>query len=171
MGAYDRFKNLDAVMGVRNWIKEGNHVLQVRRTEMSKSKNPQKKGIEKAVVEFKTIKSDTQKVGQICSLVEMESNQGYTGNVLMVTAGILGMDHEKMVEDPDFDAIFDAAWGTEQIFTGMLVRCGAQQVKTSKGGDYTAKTWEPVPAAEYPEFGLIAPDGAYVPSEGEDAAA
>jgi hypothetical protein len=164
MGAYDRFRE-SSPMGVRSWVVEGDHVLELKRTEMSASKNPKNKNIEKAIVEFVTIESDTVKPGKIMSLVEMESGQGYLGNVLAVTAGVLGYTIDEMKADADFDATFDGFWGTDQICTGFLVRCHAQQIKTQAGGDYTTKTWEAVPAADYPKYGKIAPDGAYVPAE------
>ncbi len=160
-GVYSRFQTAEP-MGVRSWIPEGDHILLVKRTEMSQSKNPTKKNIEKAIIEFKTVKSDTVKPGKIVSLVEMESSQGYLGNVLSVTAGILGMSIDDMKADPSFDSIFDGVWGQDQILTDMLVHCIAQQVKTQAGGDYTAKTWEPVEASMYAEYGLIAPQGAFL---------
>ncbi len=164
MGAYDRFKEADP-MGVRSWIVEGTHILLIKRTEMSQSKNPKTKGKEKAIIEFKTVKSDTVNAGKIMSLVEMETNQGYFGNVLAVTAGVLGYTIDDMKADEDFDAVFDGFWGSQQFCTDMLVRCIAQQTTTTKGGEYTAKTWEAIPASEYPEYNLIAPSGAYVPEE------
>ncbi len=169
-GVYDRFKTADP-MGVRSWIPEGNHVLLIKRTDLSMSKNPLKKNVEKAIVEFKVIESDTVSPGKIVSLVEMETSQGYLGNVLAVTAGVLGLSIDEMKADQDFDATFDAFWGTSQVVTDMLVRCTAQQVKTTKGGDYTAKTFEAVHASEYEKFGLIAPAGAYGSSEEEAEAA
>ena len=162
-GAYDRFKGAQPI-GVKSWIIEGTHILEVRRTEMSKSKNPLKKNVEKAIVEFKVIESDTVAPGKIMSLVEMETNQGYDGNVMAVTAGILGNDIEELQADPGFESVFDSFWGEEQVCTGFLVRCIAQQVKTQAGGDYTAKTWEAIPADEYEKYGKIAPNGAYTPA-------
>lgn len=164
MGAFDRFKNADP-MGVRSYILPGKHVLLVKRTDMSQSKNPQKKGQEKTVVEFKIIESDTMKVGESVSLVETEASQGYFGNVLAFTAGILGMGIDEMKRDPDFDSIFEGAYGQEQIFVGMLVRCVAQQVPTTskdaKSDVYTAKTWEPILASDYAKWSLEAPNGSY----------
>ena len=162
MGAYDRFKSAD-VMGVRQYIEPGKHRLLVKRTEMGPSKNPQKKGMEKTVVEFKVIRSDSMKLQSSCSLVETDTSQGYAGNVLAFTAGILGYTVDDMKADEAFDQVFDGCYGKEQILVGMLVDCVAQQVGTQAGGEYTAKTWEPVPASEYGEDGLIAPDGAYAP--------
>ena len=176
MGIWDRFKTAN-VMGVRNYIKEGHHILQVKRCEMGMSTNPQKKGVEKAVVEFKIIESDTMKVGQLCSLVEMDTSMGYAGNVLAFVAGIMGYDVEALKEDPDFESVFDGVWKEQQILVDMLVDCTAQQVKTTKGGDYTAKSWEPILASDYEKWALIAPDGSYTgeepegEGEGDEAAA
>ncbi len=176
MGAYDRFKTAD-VMGVRQYIEPGTHVLLVKRTEQGKSKNPKHKGaVEKTVVEFKVLKSDTMKEGCSCSLVEMETNQGYFGNVLAFTAGILGNTIDEMRGDADFDEVFSNAYGEAQILVGMLVKCVAQQVATTSTGakspEYTAKSWEPVDAADYEDFGLVAPPGAWTAhGEGAEAAA
>lgn len=171
MGAYDRFKNADP-MGVRQYIDPGDHYFLVKRTEQGPSKNPTKKNVEKTVVEFKVIKSDTMKEGSVCAMVETDASQGYFGNVLTFVAGILGYEVDDMKKDPDFDAVFASVFGEEQILTDMLVHCIAQQVKTTspqaKSDVYTAKTWEPVEAAKYEEFGLIAPEGAYT---GEEQAA
>lgn len=158
VGAYTRFKTAQP-MGVKSWIIEGTHILEVRRTEMSNSKNPLKKNVKKAIVEFKVIESDTVAPGKIVSLVEMETNQGYDGNVMAVTSGVLGNSTEELQADPDFEAVFDAFWGEQQVVTGFLVRCIAQQVKTRAGGDYTAKTWEAILADEYEKYGKIAPNG------------
>jgi len=174
VGAFDRFRDSE-IMGVRQYIEPGKHRLLVKRASMGPSKNPEKKKLnqENTIIEFKIVRSDTMKVGSVCNLVEVSTAQGYEGNVLLVTAGILGYEVEKMRKDPAFDSIFEAAFGEEQIFCGMCVDVVAQQVKTTKGGDYTAKTWEPVLASEYEEDGLIAPDGAYTGPEddGEEAAA
>lgn len=172
MGAYDRFKNADP-MGVRSYILAGKHVLLVKRTDQSMSKHPNRKGQEKTVVEFKIIESDTMKVGESVSLVETEASQGYFGNVLAFTAGILGMGIDEMKNDPDFDVIFEGAYGKEQILVGMLVKCVAQQVpttsSTAKSEVYTAKTFEPVLATDYGKWNLIAPNGSYAGPQ--DAAA
>ncbi len=168
MGAYDRFKDTSNIMGVRAYILPGNHTLLVKRSEMAPSTNPQKKGEEKTVVEFKVIESDTMKVGSTCSLVEVESSQGYLGNILVYVAGLLGENVDRFVLDPDFDETFAAIFEINQISTGMLVRCTGQQVKTKEGGDYTAKTWDPVHVSEYAQFGLIAPEGSYEGAETAD---
>lgn len=179
MGAFDKFKNAD-VMGVRNYIKEGKHVLLIRRTEQGMSKHPKKKDVEKTVVEFKVIASEPleeggncMKVGEICSLVEMETSQGYAGNVLAFVAGVLGLPIDDMKADESFDEVFGNVFGAEQIFTNMLVFCTAQQVPTTspdaKSDVYTAKTWEAVPASDYAQFNLVAPDGAYTPEAAEGA--
>lgn len=163
-GAYDRFKNAEP-MGVRQFIEAGNHRLLVKRTIQGPSQNPQKKNMEKTVVEFKIIRSDTMKIGSSCSLVETDDKAGYFGNVLSFVAGILGYGIDEMKADPDFDTVFTSVFGPDQILTEMLVDCVGQQVKTNAGGDYTAKTWEPVDASEYAEDSLIAPEGAYVRAE------
>lgn len=168
MGAFDRFRTAE-VMGVRQYIEPGLHVLLVKRTDMGPSKNPQKKNMERTVVEFKVVQSDTLKAGSACSLVETDEQDGYAGNVLAFTAGILGYGIDEMKADPHFEQVFDGAYGKDQILTGMLVACNAQQVATKKGGTYTAKTWEPVLASMYSEFGLIAPDGAFTGEEESDA--
>lgn len=160
MGAFDRFKSAD-IMGVRKYIEQGTHVLLVKRTEMGQSRNPTKKNTEKTVIEFKVVESDTMRVGEMTALVEVDTSQGYYGNVLSFVAGILGYAVDEMKADPSFDEVFANVFGEEQILTGMLVRCIAQQVKTKAGGDYTAKSWEPIPASEYERYGLMAPDGAY----------
>ncbi len=117
---------------------------------------------------------DPLRINESCSLVETSESQGYGGNVLSVTAGVLGMTTAAMSEDPNFDAIFESAFvSAEQIFAGMLVRCIAQQVKTTspkaKSPVYTAKTWEAVPAADYAKYGFVAPAGAYDPSRDGEA--
>lgn len=164
MGAYDKFKSAD-VMGTRQWIEPGDHILLIRQCQMGPSKNPLKKGQENTIVTYRVIQSDSMKPGTTCSLVETDAQQGYAGNVLAFVAGVMGYTIDELKADEDFDAVFDGCFGTEQILTDMLVRCTAQQVKTTKGGDYTAKTWEPVEAAKYEDFGLTAPDGAYVDEE------
>jgi hypothetical protein len=102
------------------------------------------------------------------SLCETSEGAGYLGNVLTVTAGILGMTVDEMNADENFDAFFDGAYGPAQIFVGMLVRCVAQQVKTTganaKSPVYTAKSWEAIPVEEYEEYGLVAPEGAFDPN-------
>jgi len=160
MGAYDRFRNADP-MGVRQFIEAGNHRFLVKRTIQGPSANPQTKNMEKTVVEFKIVRSNTMKIGSACSLVETDAKAGYFGNVLSFVAGILGYSIDEMKSDPDFDTVFNSVFGPDQILTEMLVDCVAQQVKTTAGGDYTAKSWEPVDASEYAEDNLIAPDGAY----------
>lgn len=166
-GRFSKFRDA-SVMGVRNYIPPGIHVLQARRFEMSLSKNPKNEGKEKSIIEFKIIETnhDKSRPGEIVSLVEMSTSQGYYGNVKAVTAGMLGMSIDAMEKDEDFDKYFDQIWGQNQILVGHLVRCTAQQVKTQAGGDYTAKSWEAVPARMYPEFGLIAPQGAFDDSDG-----
>lgn len=183
MGAYDRFKNAEP-MGVRNYITPGKHRLLVKRSNMSPSTHPNRPNQEKAVVEFKVIRSEqlmdkdgnpatdkagkpfpAMKVGESCSLVETSAQQGYFGNVLAFTAGILGYGIEEMKNDPDFDNVFIGCWGPDQLMTGMLVDCVAQQVDTTsasaKSDVYTAKTWEAVHASEYANHALEAPDGAF----------
>lgn len=163
MGAYDRFKNADP-MGTRAFIEEGDHILLVKRTIQGPSTNPLTPSVEKTVVEFKIIKSTNEKMkpANMCSLVEVSSKQGYGGNVLSFVTGILGYTIDEMKADPQFDAVFAGCFGVDQILTEMLVRCTAQKVKTGAGGDYTAKSWEPIEAPAYEQYGLIAPDGAYV---------
>ncbi len=172
MGAYDRFKTAD-VMGVRSYIQAGEHILLVKRTDQSQSKHPSRKGQEKTVVEFKIIKSTTMKVGESCSLVETEASQGYFGNVLAFTAGILGLGIDEMRADEQFDETWTDAYGERQVLVGMLVKCIAQQVATSsstaKSDVYTAKSWEPVATKDYAEFALIAPQGSW-PGPEEKAA-
>ena len=55
----------------------------------------------------------------------------------------------------------------DQILGGMLVWCSAQKVDTKKtketGQQYTAKSWEPVPASAYARYGLEPPVGTYDP--------
>ncbi len=156
MGAYDRFRNADP-MGARNYIKPGQHVFLVTGTEQGASKNPQKPGVEKSLVNFRIMKSDTMKAGEVTALVEMSTGQGYLGNVLAFTCGILGFDIAEVRPDPNrskedeaaIEAMFDAVWGTQQMCVGMLVACTAQKSDTS---DYTNKIWAPVPAAQYPEY-------------------
>lgn len=164
---FSRFRDAQ-VMGVRNYIPAGQHVLLARRFEMSLSKNPKNEGKEKSIIEFKIIQTnhDKSRPGEIVSLVEMSTSQGYYGNVKAVTAGMFGMSIEEMEKDPEFDTYFNLVWGEQQILVGHLVRCTAQQVKTQAGGDYTAKSWEAVPARMYAEFGLIAPNGAFDDSQG-----
>ena len=162
-----------------------------KNTEKLKS-NPT---LEKTVVEFKVIKTqlpdgmvyDVDEAGkkkltvtdtlgtfeplrlnESCSLTEVSSSQGYFGNVLAFTAGVLGLTIDEMKADAQFDVFFDGAYGPLQIFSSMLVRCIAQRVKTKPGADgkpgvYTAKTWEAVPWSEYAEYGLVAPDGSFDP--------
>lgn len=161
-GRFDRFRKAQ-VMGVRAYIQAGQHVLLCRSFAMRLSKHPKKEHVENSIIEFQIVQTNStlQRVGERCSLVEVSSSEGYYGNVKAVTAGILGMGIVDMEQDPAFEDIFDAVWGEKQILVNQLVRCSAQQVKTSKGGDYTAKTWQAVPASMYAEFGLIAPDGAF----------
>ncbi len=166
---YSKFQSAE-VMGVRQYIEVGTHRLLVKRTEMGPSKNPQKKNMEKTVVEFKIIESSTMKVGESCSLVETDEQAGYYGNVKAFVAGILGNTIDEMTVDPDFNATFAAIFETDQILTGFLVDCVAQQVGTTKGGEYTAKSWEAVPASEYGQYNLIVPEGAYEPPEAAAAA-
>lgn len=161
-GRFSKFQTA-AVMGVRNWILPGHHVLLARRFEMSMSKNPKSEGVEKAIIEFKVLETDNEKVklGDIVSLVEMSRNEGYYGNIKDVTAGMMGMSVADMEKDEDFDKVMTLVWYEQQILVGHIVRCSAQQVKTMKGGDYTAKSWEALPARKYKDFGLIAPEGAF----------
>jgi hypothetical protein len=159
MGIFDKFKNAE-VMGTRQYIEDGIHVLEIRRTEQGASKNPKSRGVEKTVVEFAVVESDNMKNGITCSLVEMETMQGYAGNVLSFVAGVLGITVDDLKGDDDFEQIFGGVFGTDQIFTGMLVKCVAQKVQTKKGTDYTAKSWYPVPAGEYGKYGKTAPAGA-----------
>lgn len=180
MGAFDRFRvNKDGTpiqpMGVRNYIKPGDHYLLVRRATQRQSTNPQKKGNEITVVEFKVLQSDTMRVGEVTSLVETELQQGYFGNVLAFVAGALGYGIEEIQADPDFDEIFDGIFGGDQVLVDMVVHCVAQQVATTspqaKSKEYTAKTFEAVDARDYAKWGLIAPDGAYVDPNRHDEAA
>lgn len=159
MGIFDKFKNAD-VMGTRQYIEDGIHIFEIRRTEQGPSKNPKHRGVEKTVVEFTVIESDTMKQGITTSLVELETLQGYAGNVLSFVAGVLGVTVDDLKADDDFEAIFGGVFGTDQIFTGMLVKCVAQKVQTKKGTDYTAKSWYPVAAGDYPKYGKTAPEGA-----------
>ncbi len=160
MGAYDRFKDAEP-MGVRKYIEPGAHRLLVRRTVQGPSTHPDRKGKEKTVVELKIVRSDTMKVGETCSLVETEGSAGYFGNVLEFTAGILGYGVDEMKKDEQFNEVFGGCWGPDQLLIDMLVDCVAQKVGTTKGGEYTAKTWTPVHASEYEKDGLVAPNGAF----------
>ncbi len=160
MGAYDKFKGVEA-MGVRAYIEPGDHVLLVRRTEQGPSKNPQTKGVEKTVIEFKIVKTSTMGVGKICSLVELDNQQGYLGNVNAFVAGILGLTTEELFADPDFEQLYGSIFGMDSILVDTLVHCVAQHTDTQAGGKYTAKTWDPVDAADYAQYGLIAPQGAW----------
>jgi hypothetical protein len=159
MGIFDKFKNAD-VMGTRQYIEDGIHILEIRRTEQGASKNPKHRGVEKTVVEFSVVESDTMKAGITTSLVEMETLQGYAGNVLSFVSGVLGVAVDDLKNDDDFEQIFGGVFGTDQIFTGMLVKCVAQKVPTKKGTEYTAKSWYPVAAGDYEKYGKKAPDGA-----------
>ena len=159
MGIFDKFKNAET-MGTRQYIEEGIHVFEVKRTEQGLSKNPKSRGVEKTVVEFTVVDSDTMKPGISCSLVELETLQGYAGNVLSFVAGVLGVSIEELKADVDFESVFGGVFGTDQILTGQLVRCVAQKVQTKKGTDYTAKAWAPVYAEDYHKYGREAPEGA-----------
>jgi hypothetical protein len=159
MGIFDKFKNAET-MGTRQYIEEGIHVFEIRRTEQGLSKNPKSRGVEKTVVEFSVVESDTMKIGISCSLVELETLQGYAGNVLSFVAGALGVSIDEFKADDDFESIFGGVFGTDQILTGQLIRCVAQKVQTKKGTDYTAKSWAPVYAEEYSKYGKQAADGA-----------
>jgi hypothetical protein len=159
MGIFDKFKNAET-MGTRQYIEEGIHILEIRRVEQGMSKNPKSRGVEKTVVEFAVAESDSMKAGISCSLVEMETLQGYAGNVLSFVAGVLGVTVDELKADDDFENIFGAVFGTDQLFTGMLVKCVAQKVQTKKGGEYTAKSWFPVHAEDYAKYGREAPSGA-----------
>src|SRR3989304_686394 len=120
MGAYDRFRNADP-MGVGQFIEAGNHRFLVKRTIQGPSANPQTKNMEKTVVEFKIVRSNTMKIGSACSLVETDAKAGYFGNVLSFVAGILGYSIDEMKSDPDFDTVFNSVFGPDQILTEMLV--------------------------------------------------
>lgn len=181
MGIFDKFKNAD-VMGVRQYIEEGNHRLLVKRVSQFMSKNPLTKNQENVTIEFKVIRTTPKepdqkpqlKVGMTCNLVETSKSQGYEGNVLAAVAGILGLSIDEMKADDDFDDVFGSVFNEDQLLTGILVDCTAQKVKTKAGGDYTAKTWEPVRASEYAQHGLEAPAGAYLADaivDGDSAAA
>lgn len=150
-------------MSDRNWIVPGQHTFEIRRMNIGPSKNPMNKGVEVCVCEVKILQSDTMKVGDVCAFVDTDKNPkgGYLGNVLALVAGILGVSIDEMNADPDFESIFDGAFGPNQYFTGLLVKCIAQKSATS---EYTQKKWEAVPAKMYPEFGLIAPEGAFNPA-------
>lgn len=159
MGIFDKFKNAET-MGTRQYIEEGIHVLEIRRIEQGMSKNPKSRGVEKTVVEFSVVESDSMKAGISTSLVEMETLQGYAGNVLSFVAGVLGVTVDELKADSDFESIFGSVFGSDQIFTGMLVRCVAQKVLTKKGGEYTAKSWSPVHAEDYAKYDREPPAGA-----------
>jgi hypothetical protein len=159
MGIFDKFKTAET-MGTRQYIEEGIHVFEIRRVEQGLSKNPKSKGVEKTVVEFSIVESDAMKAGISCSLVEMETLQGYAGNVLSFVAGVLGVTVDDLKADEDFENVFGAVFGTDQLFTGMLVKCVAQKVATKKGGEYTAKSWMPVHAEDYAKYDREAPSGA-----------
>ncbi len=176
-GAYARFRGAN-VMGVRKYIEPGDHILLIKRTDQAMSTNPKKKGLERTVVEMKIVATDspdTMKVGNSCSLVECEPAPGYLGNILAFVAGVLGetIDEVNAYDEAQFDDIFDSIFGTAQVFTGQLVRVIAQKVPTTAGGEYTAKTWEPVDAVDYEKYGLVAPQGAWTAAnedeEGEGA--
>ncbi len=170
MGAFDRFKNADP-MGTRKFITAGNHTLMIKRVQQGLSANPKTQGVEKTVVEFKVLESDSKEhpVGSSCSLVEMSNKEGYDGNVLKFVAGALGETIEAMkgLDEQTFEDFFSRIFGADQLLTNMIVRCSATQTKTTKGGDYTAKEWEAVPARMYEKYGMTAPDGAYTDLEGE----
>jgi len=159
MGIFDKFKNAET-MGTRQYIEEGIHVFEIRRVEQGMSKNPKSRGVEKTVVEFLIVESDSMKPGISCSLVEMETLQGYAGNVLSFVAGVLGVSIDELKADDDFENVFGAVVGSDQLFTGMLVKCIAQKVPTKKGGEYTAKSWLPVHAEDYAKYDREAPSGA-----------
>ena len=112
------------------------------------------------IVEFSIVESDSMKAGISCSLVEMETLQGYAGNVLSFVAGVLGVSIDELKADDDFENVFGAVVGSDQLFTGMLVKCIAQKVPTKKGGEYTAKSWLPVHAEDYAKYDREAPSGA-----------
>lgn len=168
-GRFSKFRDAQ-VMGVRSYILEGQHVLMARRFHMGVSNHPKKKeaGVQNSIIEFKIIETNNAKCrpGEIVSLVEVSTSEGYYGNVKAVTAGILGMSIEAMEKDDDFDAIFDQVWGEQQILVNHIVRCSAQMVTTKNNTPYTAKSWEAIPARMYQEWGLIAPVGAFDDSAG-----
>ncbi len=176
-GAYSRFRNAN-VMGVRKYIEEGDHVLLIKRTDQAMSTNPKKKGLERTVVEMKIVETnnpDNMKPGNSCSLVECEPAPGYLGNILAFVAGVMGetIDEINAYSEEQFEDTFDSVFGVSQVFTGQLVRVIAQKVPTTAGGEYTAKTWEPVDARDYEKYGLVAPQGAWTAApedEGGDGA-
>lgn len=185
---FKKFRDAD-IMGVRQYIEEGVHLFLIGAIKNEGSKNPLKQTVENFIAEFKVIEtqplSETQpedkrlKKDQTCSLVETSAQQGYAGNVVSFCAGVLGMTPREFQTDPESEQMLRAICGESQILGGMLVRCRAQKVDTKKtkdtGQQYTAKSWEPVPASEYAKYGLEPPTGTYDPdgffADGAEAAA
>jgi hypothetical protein len=172
---FSKFRDAD-IMGVRQYIEEGHHLLQVGPIKNDMTKNPMKaSNIENFIAEFKVIRTkplkdeqkDVLKENMTCSLVETSAQQGYAGNVVSFVAGVLGMTAREFQSDENSGNVLRAVCQEEQILAGMLVRCRAQKVDTKKtaqtGQQYTAKSWEPVPAREYAEYGLTPPEGTYDP--------
>jgi len=168
MGRFDAYKNAD-VMGARSYIVEGDHYFLVKRAEQSPSTNPKSKATEKTIIDFKILKTDTMRVGSMTAFVDVDTSQGYLGNIVSCVAGILGYKTpQEFQADDNFESCMESVFDVEQILVGMIVHCIAQNMKTKEKLDYTVKTWEPYEASKYEAFGLIAPDGAYT---GEDSAA
>lgn len=171
---FAKFRTAD-IMGVRQYIEEGDHILQIGPVKNDQSKNPMKQTVENFIAEFKVIQTTPLKEDQTevlkenmtCSLVETSAQQGYAGNVVSFIAGVLGVTAREFQADPESEGLLAAVVGEEQILSGMLVRCRAQKVDTKKtattGQKYTAKAWEPVPASAYARYGVTPPPGCYDP--------
>lgn len=175
MGLFDKFRSAD-IMGVRQYIEEGNHLLLCGAIKHGNTKNPTKaQNLENFIGEFTVVQTTPLKPDQkdklvehmTCSLVETSAQQGYEGNVVSFVSGVLGMTPAEFQRDPESEGMLKAIVGESQILAGMLVWCSAQKVDTKKtattGQQYTAKTWKPVPARDYAKYGYEAPTGTYDP--------
>lgn len=172
---FKKFRDAD-IMGVRQYIEPGDHILLIKSNQCRETKNPQAPaGQENFIGEFTVVKTkplspdqkEKLREGMTCSLVETSTKQGYAGNVVSYIAGTLGMDAREFQADPDSEGTIRGVVGEDQLIAGMLVRCKAQKVQTrpkpgkTEPGEYTAKVFEPVPRSAYASYGIVPPDAAY----------
>jgi hypothetical protein len=171
---FNKFRGAD-IMGVRQYIEPGDHILLIKSNQCRETKNPQAPAGqenfigEMTVIKTKPLTPDQKQVlreGMTCNLVEISTKQGYAGNVVSYVAGVLGYDAREFQADADSENVLRDVCGEEQLISGFLVRCKAQKVATAPkngkaAGEYTAKVFEPVPKEAYAGYGVTAPDAAY----------
>lgn len=155
-GAYSRFKSAKASGGSYNYLKEGDHRLQVMSAKMDKDR----KKVEFFATQARVIETSSDdknmQPGRVVDWMTKSDKDAYEGNVKQFFMACFDLTEEEIdaMDDDQFEELMELLVGEAQGCAGRVVDANVKEVTTRDGNLFNAVRWSPGPEELQPGYGV-----------------